>query len=146
MIWGKAQHVAPSFFQPNHQFGIGLFDATTWVWQNNSYPRNAEFFLPTAFVYSGKGINNHLLGLNAHFNPATFLTLYGQAATNTKNQSNFGYQLGVKVLEPIAGLTLQLEVNSTGAGLYETNGGGDSLSMSAEPFEKEGVQNYFQNN
>jgi hypothetical protein len=133
-------------FQPKHWLGIGLFDATTWSWYKNAKPLNALYFSPHAFVYNQKGVVNHLVGLNAHMNPLPFIMTYLQVATNTKNASNVGYQIGAKILDPIPGFTLTLEFNATRAGLYESNNGADSLFATYEVFDNLNTLNYYQHN
>jgi len=132
--------------QPKHWFGIGLFDATSWTFFKNSTPRNALFFSPHAFAYNQKGIVNHLMGLNTHINPLPFLMAYTQVATNTRNATNLGYQFGLKILDPIPGLSITLEYNHVAAGMYESNNSADSLYASQEPFQNPETLNYFQHN
>lgn len=102
---------------PNHRVEFGLFDGTTWTWRDNNHPISVEYFSPHAWLYTGSGIRNHMVGLNAKFTPHKWLTCYGQMARNTGTRSN-GYQLGIKSFGILPMLSIRAEYNVTGPSLY----------------------------
>jgi hypothetical protein len=132
-------------FQPDHRFGIGLFDATTWQWRNNSHPASIEYYMPHGLVYFGDGIMNHITGLNGFIRPVQYWDIYGQFALN-RSTGGQAYQIGMKWQGLPQNLTITIEVNSNDQAAYHN----DPLNPSAiyqEPFLLDpNFEHYYQHN
>lgn len=133
-------------FQPNHIFGIGFFDGNTWNWKNNGSAASWQYYSPV-FAFADTNIRVRISGFNFFVRPLGFLNIYGQLATTATNGAGASSQIGIKLLEPIAGLFFTAEYNRVATGFYEKNTSStESLISSAEPFETQQALDYYQHN
>lgn len=143
-IGGRFSYV---HFQPNHWFGVGLFDGSTWGWKRNARPASVEYYLPHTLIYSGQGIINRIVGFNGNVSPTSFLSVYGQFAMNFSAGGN-AWQGGVKIFNLPAGLEMRTEYNQVSQGFYHAAADPQqNRTLVSEPFQQGTfVQNYYQHN
>ncbi|GAB5539129.1 MAG: hypothetical protein Salg2KO_12320 [Salibacteraceae bacterium] len=133
-------------FQPANWFSLGFFDGTTWTWGSNSSPRSVEYYSPHAFLYTGAGIRNQIVGLNGQVTLFKRLQGYGQYAMNTKGRGQAA-QVGLKLFGPIPNMILQAEINRVGQSFYFHSSDSSGTTIIEEPFQTgTSVLDYYQNN
>lgn len=105
---------------------ISLFEGSIYSKGDSIHSKNVSPWMYNPIPIIGGFVNkvsevNSILGLNIGYTLKNILRIYSQLALNSRN-SEWGAQLGVRIMEPFKtkNLFLQLEANYATAGLYNS--------------------------
>lgn len=133
-------------FQPAPWMSLGFFDGTTWTWRRNSSPQSIEYYSPHAFIYTGTGIRNHIVGMNGQATLFGIIQGYGQYAMNTRGRGQAA-QVGAKIFGPLRNMQIIVEYNRVGQNFYYYADDSTGTIFIEEPLQSgTSPLNYYQNN